>query len=592
MAANITPVGNGPFGVRPRLRGLDSTRLLVLVDGERLNTARQATDRTGAEVGLVSPDAISRMEVVNGAGTLMYGSDALAGTINIITNEADVLAHQLEWLYGFNGFYSSNENGGRGTGTVGVTVAAFRGARPGRARKTSTTTRPATSTSEDTRPLLRVRRARPGRHDRRQLRLHASTRSPIRSTRRTCAPTTRCSTRRRAGNFVNVAGLHQARRAPLGARALPAAPDGGRRLPGLRRPVLLQRHVAAAQQPRSRVGALRGAGGHAVAREPVADGLLPADRAPAAEPAAGAVPGADAARIFPDQRVPARHPVRDRAAGVDARRRRSGRASCRPRITCSRPASRSIATAAAIAAPRRPRPRWSDRWCSGRAVRRRWCFPIAGAARPAVDGATRSACPTRASATSRCSRRTSGGCGPNLSLVAGLRGDFYNVTTEATPGYDVDAVVAGAQPPIDPSTLPDPNGATYTRQSLTGDIGLVANQGGRSARSSASAAATAIRTSRRCSSRDRPRSAASRRTCTVKPETGQQLRRRRQVRGRPGVRRRLLLREPVPRLHRAGSRRRHRRPPDRWRRRPTTRTSASPASSSRPTRRSRSAAAC
>ena len=87
LAANITPVGNGPFGVRPRLRGLDSTRLLVLVDGERLNTARQATDRTGAEVGLISPDAISRMEIVNGAGTLLYGSDALAGTINIITNE-------------------------------------------------------------------------------------------------------------------------------------------------------------------------------------------------------------------------------------------------------------------------------------------------------------------------------------------------------------------------------------------------------------------------------------------------------------------------------------------------------------------------
>ena len=67
-APNVTPVGSGPFGVRPRLRGLDSTRLLVLVDGERLNTARQATDRTGAEVGLISPDAISRIEVVNGAG--------------------------------------------------------------------------------------------------------------------------------------------------------------------------------------------------------------------------------------------------------------------------------------------------------------------------------------------------------------------------------------------------------------------------------------------------------------------------------------------------------------------------------------------
>jgi len=122
--ANITPVGNGPFGVRPRLRGLDSTRLLVLVDGERLNTARQATDRQGAEVGLISPDAISRMEIVNGAGTLLYGSDALAGTINIVTNEPG-FSNDTRLLYGFNGFYSSNENGARGTATVGATGPAY-----------------------------------------------------------------------------------------------------------------------------------------------------------------------------------------------------------------------------------------------------------------------------------------------------------------------------------------------------------------------------------------------------------------------------------------------------------------------------------
>ena len=64
------------------------------------------------------------------------------------------------------------------------------------------------------------------------------------------------------------------------------------------------------------------------------------------------------------------------------------------------------------------------------------------------------------------------------SLVASLRGDFYNVTSEATPGYDVSSIVAGAKPPVDPSTLPDPNGATYTRQALTGDIGLIGNTGG------------------------------------------------------------------------------------------------------------------
>ena len=119
-AANVNPVGDGPFGVRPRLRGLDSTRLLVLVDGERMNTARLATNRAGAETGLVSPDAIDRIEVVNGAGTLMYGTDALGGTINILTNEPAFSAKQ-RFAYGFNGFYSTNENGARGTATVGVT---------------------------------------------------------------------------------------------------------------------------------------------------------------------------------------------------------------------------------------------------------------------------------------------------------------------------------------------------------------------------------------------------------------------------------------------------------------------------------------
>src|SRR6185436_1450504 len=68
---------------------------------------------------------------------------------------------------------------------------------------------------------------------------------------------------------------------------------------------------------------------------------------------------------------------------------------------------------------------------------------------------------------------------PSLSLVAGLRGDFYRVVTEPTPGYDVASVVAGAVPAVDPSTLPNPLGDTISRNALTGDIGLVANSGGK-----------------------------------------------------------------------------------------------------------------
>jgi hemoglobin/transferrin/lactoferrin receptor protein len=124
QAPNITPVGNGPFQVRPRLRGLDSTRVLVLVDGERLNNARTATDRAGVEVGLVDPDSVSSMEVVSGAGSVLYGTDALSGTINIITNQPQ-LQDTLRFNYGFDGYYSSNESGRRGSVTLGVSHPRF-----------------------------------------------------------------------------------------------------------------------------------------------------------------------------------------------------------------------------------------------------------------------------------------------------------------------------------------------------------------------------------------------------------------------------------------------------------------------------------
>src|SRR4029453_7800557 len=37
---NPTPIGMNPVGERPRLRGLASNRLLIIIDGERLNNMR------------------------------------------------------------------------------------------------------------------------------------------------------------------------------------------------------------------------------------------------------------------------------------------------------------------------------------------------------------------------------------------------------------------------------------------------------------------------------------------------------------------------------------------------------------------------
>lgn len=123
-APGVTPVGNGPFQVRPRLRGLDSSRILILIDGERLNNARVATDRVGVEVGLVDPSSIERVEIVSGSGSVLYGTDALSGTINIITSQPR-LSDETHVTGGIDGYYSSNEKGRRGTAHLGVSGPRF-----------------------------------------------------------------------------------------------------------------------------------------------------------------------------------------------------------------------------------------------------------------------------------------------------------------------------------------------------------------------------------------------------------------------------------------------------------------------------------
>lgn len=123
-ATGVTPVGSGPFQMRPRLRGLDSTRVLVLVDGERLNNARTATDRAGVEVGLVDASSIESIEVVSGAGSVLYGSDALSGTVNILTSQPQ-FADPARFTGSADGYYSSNENGLRGNLAVGVAAPRY-----------------------------------------------------------------------------------------------------------------------------------------------------------------------------------------------------------------------------------------------------------------------------------------------------------------------------------------------------------------------------------------------------------------------------------------------------------------------------------
>lgn len=108
----------GAFQVRPRIRGLESNRVLILVDGERLNNSRTSA-QSGIEPGLVETSQIETVEVARGSGSVLYGTDALAGTINIITRDTPA---RRDSGFRFGGIVSSyfGSNGGLWRGNAEI----------------------------------------------------------------------------------------------------------------------------------------------------------------------------------------------------------------------------------------------------------------------------------------------------------------------------------------------------------------------------------------------------------------------------------------------------------------------------------------
>jgi len=78
-------VQQGFLGSTVRLQGLDPEHVLVLVDGQRV------TGRAGGAIDLsrIPVDSIERIEIVEGSGSALYGSDAMGGVIHIITRDPE-----------------------------------------------------------------------------------------------------------------------------------------------------------------------------------------------------------------------------------------------------------------------------------------------------------------------------------------------------------------------------------------------------------------------------------------------------------------------------------------------------------------------
>ena len=79
-------VVNGGPGVNTlSLRGLGATRTLVLLNGRRLSPAGTRGSVGSADLNVLPTAILDRIEVLNTGASSIYGSDAVAGVVNIVT---------------------------------------------------------------------------------------------------------------------------------------------------------------------------------------------------------------------------------------------------------------------------------------------------------------------------------------------------------------------------------------------------------------------------------------------------------------------------------------------------------------------------
>ncbi|MCP4204546.1 MAG: TonB-dependent receptor [bacterium] len=76
--------GVGPNQSRPVIRGQRGLRVLFLENGLRMNNARRQTD-FGEIPALVDLESVETVEVVRGPASVLYGSDAIGGVLNLLT---------------------------------------------------------------------------------------------------------------------------------------------------------------------------------------------------------------------------------------------------------------------------------------------------------------------------------------------------------------------------------------------------------------------------------------------------------------------------------------------------------------------------
>lgn len=115
FSSNTQTISDGTDHVDPAsLRGLGPDQVLVLINGKRRHTSSLVNvngtfgrGSVGTDLNAIPASAIKRIEVLRDGAAAQYGSDAIAGVINIVLNE-DV--NELKTAVTTGAYFSKNSN--------------------------------------------------------------------------------------------------------------------------------------------------------------------------------------------------------------------------------------------------------------------------------------------------------------------------------------------------------------------------------------------------------------------------------------------------------------------------------------------------
>lgn len=84
-ASGIDMARDGMWATTVLIRGLPDSKILFLSDGDRLQTA---TDLSGI-LSTIDMESLERIEVIKGAGSVLYGTGAMGGIVNFVTKRPE-----------------------------------------------------------------------------------------------------------------------------------------------------------------------------------------------------------------------------------------------------------------------------------------------------------------------------------------------------------------------------------------------------------------------------------------------------------------------------------------------------------------------